>query len=320
MRKTLSIFIVALFGCSSIWAQPNTPAKTTSSQSNTQSQEAARFVSHEREKRIEEKRLTREKAAFEKFQSFEYGWRRRRRSTMAFRTRIEPIYRKPSKKDLKALSPDERDMKKYAGFLKQRNTGIFRLVPDIGCSESTKVLDVSPDCSQHKIPGAGSSYSFRVRNYRISRLGDMTYIRNSLVSKGSLVGAIFVGLGDVPLEKVSLKSPGLLLITRFTPSNNSSEAFKTAHIFAQDVKQNGFIYGRVVYAAENMTFVLRSTAYRGKQLKALAGVTYNELDFDKRRDIIVAFRIVRKDKNESITILWKELRNKKSPKLFIPKK
>jgi hypothetical protein len=49
--------------------------------------------------------------------------------------------------------------------------------------------------------------------------------------------------------------------------------------------------------------------------RAVRGISYNELDFDKRRDVIVAFRVVRMDPDGSISILWKQLADGESPKL-----
>ena len=62
---------------------------------------------------------------------------------------------------------------------------------------------------------------------------------------------------------------------------------------------------------------MRSIAYRGKFRRAEAGVVYNELDFDKRRDIIVVFKIVDVEPDGSATIVWRMLRESKSPKLKI---
>jgi len=234
-----------------------------------------------------------------------------------YRDVISQYYRKPNKKELRAIQPSQDDLRKHSVFLKTKDTGIFRLVPDSGCAVSTKVLVVSPECQKYSMPGGGSSFSFRIKNYRISRLADLTFTGKGIIAKGVLLEAIFVGLGDIPLDKVSLKTHG----TRFLRKKKPSETAEEAHDFAKDLMdgttRDGFAYGRGVLANENRTFVVRSIAFRGKWLNAAGGVTYNELEFDKRRDVIVAFRIVRKDSDGSIIILWKRLQNIRSPKMDI---
>ena len=59
---------------------------------------------------------------------------------------------------------------------------------------------------------------------------------------------------------------------------------------------------------------MRSIAYRGNYYRAIDGFLYDELDFDKRKDVTVAFRIIRRDE-ESVTIIWKQLVEKDSPKV-----
>jgi hypothetical protein len=67
--------------------------------------------------------------------------------------------------------------------------------------------------------------------------------------------------------------------------------------------------------ADNTTYALRSIAYQGTIMRSIQTLTYNELDVDKRRDVIVVFRVVKRDADGSVTILWKELSNKNAPKL-----
>ena len=85
----------------------------------------------------------------------------------------------------------------------------------------------------------------------------------------------------------------------------------------EGIKNGGFTYRSVVPVAENITYVLRSIAYRGNIYRTIQGMTYDELEFDKRREITVAFRVVRLEGEDNVTILWKELGNQKVPKLKI---
>ena len=56
---------------------------------------------------------------------------------------------------------------------------------------------------------------------------------------------------------------------------------------------------------------MRVVAYRND--------TDAENKLDKRVDTILAFRITRKESDGNITILWKELKEQKAPKIIFPK-
>lgn len=231
----------------------------------------------------------------------------------ALQKNISPLYRKPSKKELQMVAPRAELFEKYAEFLRQPNTGLIKLIDDKGCAENTKVVVASEDCLKYTMPGAGSSYSFRTENYRIPRLADLTFTDNSFQATGVLLHGIFVKIGDVPLENVTLESAGLKYLVEFQPEVDYDKAKQIDERLSKGIEQDGFIYRRGFYAVEDMTYVLRSIAYDGKYMRAVGGITYNELNFDKRKDIIVAFRIVDKDAEGSVTILWKELQEKDSP-------
>jgi hypothetical protein len=91
-------------------------------------------------------------------------------------------------------------------------------------------------------------------------------------------------------------------------------------MLAHGVERDGYLYSRSLTANENTTYAVRAIAYRGRVLRAVKGVSYNELDFDKRRDIIVAFRIVQKEPDGSISILWNQLSDNEAPKMKQPAK
>jgi len=88
--------------------------------------------------------------------------------------------------------------------------------------------------------------------------------------------------------------------------------------FKLGVTKGDFLYSKAVEPRSDRTYALRLVAYRGKVARSMGGIRYNELDFDKRRDIVVVFRIV--DKNETgLTIVWRKLSDVEAPKLKMPK-
>ncbi len=230
-------------------------------------------------------------------------------------TYAQPLYRDATKSELKNIAPDADLQVKYRDFLDDDNTGLTRLVADKGCSENPNVISAAEECLKYSMPGGGSSFSFRTKNYRLDRLADITYTNNSFQATGNFLHGIFVNIGDTPLKNVTIQIKELEFLVGYTPPTNLKNAKRANEIFSKGLIFKGLIHRRALYIQENTTFALRSIAFRGKQYRAVAGVTYNELDFDKRRDIIVVFRIVRKSDDDSITILWKILVEKTSPRL-----
>lgn len=231
------------------------------------------------------------------------------------RQHIKPLYRKPTKEELAAIAPKALLFEKYAAFLNRSGTGLTRLVPDAGCADNTKVVVASDDCLKYTLPGAGFAYSFRINNYRLPSLADLIFTDNSFQASGVLLHGILVNIGDVPLEKVTLQTNGLKYLVDFQPVTDFEQAKETDKLLVEGIEQDGFVYRRGLRAVEGATYVLRSIAYQGTHYRAVKGVTYNELEFDKRQDIIVAFRIVEKDADQSVTILWRELERKEAPKM-----
>ncbi len=228
---------------------------------------------------------------------------------------VEALYRKSSREELQFMSPDKETVDQVAVFLRQANTGMVKLAADKGCATDTKVVVGSPECVAYTMPGAGNSYSFRVRDYRISRISDMTFTSRSFEARGILQQGIFVSLGDVPLQQVTLETRGMRFLVAFAPEADRNKALENERKFTNGVKDSGFIYRRNIDARENTTYVLRSIAYRGKYIRSVLGMDYDEMGFDKRKDVIIAFRIVRRDADGSVTIVWKRLAERDSPKI-----
>ncbi len=232
-----------------------------------------------------------------------------------FRDNIEPIYREPTKEELAAVAPNEEDTKTFAEFLRQKNTGLIKLIPENNCGEKAKTINAAPECAKFTMPGGGASFSFRTENYRIQHLGDVNYTGRSFRAFGTLAHGIFVDLGDVPIDKIDLNSAGMDFLAKFQPANNFKEAQEIAVKLDAGIKNETFVYKNLLPAADKTTYAVRSIAYQGTVTRSIQGITYNELELDKRKDMIVVFRVVRRDADGSVTILWKELSKKDAPKL-----
>jgi hypothetical protein len=104
-----------------------------------------------------------------------------------------------------------------------------------------------------------------------------------------------VSLGDMPVENVSEETEAVQFMASFKTPSAELEARASYRQFAY---HPGHQAGRWTYrsrlpAVENQTYALRSVNY-------------------DRSDVLVAFRVVRKDADGSVVLLWKIL--KKYPK------
>ena len=231
---------------------------------------------------------------------------------------ISPLYKKPGNKETAVLAPDAAIVQRYAAFLRQNDTGIVRLVPDSGCVFSERVVNVKEECLKYSFPGAGNSFSFRADSYRLRHLADLTYSKGKLRMTGIFMHGIAVDLGDVPIEYSSLTTPGMKFLTDFEPSTSSEDVVEVDNALARGIKSGNFVYSKEVDPSVERTYALRAVAYRGKVVRSAGGIRYNELDYDKRRDVIVVFRVVQMN-DDGITLVWRKLTDIEPPRIKMPK-
>lgn len=216
------------------------------------------------------------------------------------------------------LQPSTQDLFFYREFLKQPDTGLIKLFSDVDCQQNSRVLRADEECLRW-IPNS-SFYSFRREKHVSELFADVRYKNGLLISDGFLSQGIMTALGDVSLDKVSLANDELKFLTQYKPEPVSHDAADQMRKIVGGIKVGKYFYRNIWRAAENMTYAIRSIAYRGKIPYRSQGFVFNLLDTDKRKDVIVVFRVVRRNTDGSLTLLWKELDRKESPKLEFPKK
>jgi hypothetical protein len=220
--------------------------------------------------------------------------------------------------------PLTRDVERYKDFFADgKKTGIFRIVPDFDCV-SKNVVKVGSECKGF-VPET-SDFSFRLVAYTNRIYHDIAFDHDALISDSFFSQGILTSLGDVPIEKVDLESEGLTYLREFKPDDSIESAKKTARKIELGMDTDGFHYASSVSPSENTTYALRSIAYGygGSPLVLTSDSTMTEIKFksfemDSRDDVIVVFRIVRKEVDGGLTVVWKELSRKVAPKLKFAK-
>ena len=217
------------------------------------------------------------------------------------------------------LQINRADLSVYESFLKSPDTGIFKLLPFAECSpfnntakaKSSGKSNREESLRQHRcneeneiIKNFANAYSFRDKKNTSWDLSDIAFEKNFIVGTKSAVQTILVDLGDVALENLTLDSEGMTYLVDFKSGETVEEIMNQYEEIKKGITIGKYKYGKWLSAQENKTFALRSIAYESKA--TLVG---------KPDDVIVGFRIIRREEDGTVTILWKELSRKNGIKI-----
>jgi len=179
----------------------------------------------------------------------------------------------------KLLAPAEEDRVAYAALLRQPDTGIIRLIP-----------------RENRLT-TGSYYSFSRLTHDYGYGSDLSLEQDSL-SVG-FAGADFgmlTNLGDVPLEEIVMEQPALRFLAGYEPPHREADARVEARRVSDGFTSDGIPYRNRLPLEVKTTYLLRSINY-------------------DRADVFVAFRIIRKEVDRSVVIVWKLLKRYPKPEL-----
>ncbi|MCI0490829.1 MAG: hypothetical protein L0229_29915 [Blastocatellia bacterium] len=236
------------------------------------------------------------------------------------RRRSSFFNKKMTERQKQILSPSAEDMNEFAHFLRQSDTGLFRLLPK-GKYEFTNTVsaDRDPDTIL-PIRGGGAFYSFTEKTHRYGPWSEIVLLDGHIrvgFTRESL--GLLAALGDAPLESLTLQSPRVRFLAEYKPPDNYGDALVQRKQLLQGMKGKDFTYYSAYPAIPNSTYIVRSVSYKKEgriELGRLGQSIYRSHPAEYRgADVIVAFRIVRRDADDSLIILWKKLRKFRSQKL-----
>jgi hypothetical protein len=223
-----------------------------------------------------------------------------------------------TQKDKEAVAMNAQDAARFAEFLRQEDAGFVRLYDASTCETNLRVLNVADECPPN-ISGRGVFYSFRKKKYQTGFFSDVKFHKSSLQATGLNVLGFLVDLGDEPLEKLTLESGGVREMSAFAPPEELDKIKSQFRAVHRGFQIGDFLYKSALPLKENNTYALRAVAYQGKVLGRFGRFKFNVLSNDKRQDVIIAFRVIRKHSNGSVSLLWRELQRKPAPKLEFKK-
>ncbi|HSB10926.1 MAG TPA: hypothetical protein VLM38_15675 [Blastocatellia bacterium] len=203
----------------------------------------------------------------------------------ALEKEIEALREQLKQKETEFLAPSAGDRAAFADFLSQPDTGLARVMPREKYREKLSVRE------------GGAYYSFTRLSNSYNDDPQIGLEQNTL--RTGFAGADFgflTSLGDVPLETVGLNSEGVSFLAEFVaplaePGAREQQRKTNAGFAAADHN-----YRASLPAVLNHTYVTRSISY-------------------DRFDVLVAFRIVRRDTDGSLILLWKKLKEFPTPYL-----
>lgn len=199
---------------------------------------------------------------------------------------IESLRAQIKAKEAVLLAPSDEDRETYADFLAQTGTGLIRLLPREKWDGKLSTR------------GGGAYYSFTRRTHEYGNGSDLELSQDAF-SVG-FAGANFgfmTSLGGTPLEAVSNETEAVRFMASYvTPPTESGARKSQAQVITDGLQEGRQVYKHSLPVAVGSTYVLRSINYESS-------------------DVLVAFRVVRKDSDGSVVLLWKTLKKFPKPSL-----
>lgn len=195
-------------------------------------------------------------------------------------------------KEFLAVPPE--DTAAYADLLKQPGTGLVRLLPrEIFDSE---VYKTNPKTITMR--GGGAYYSFTRLVHEYGYGSDIELDSGYLVvGFAGLDYGILQKLGDIPLEDISIEIPATKFMASYEPPASEPEVRIEQRRFGYGTTVDEVSYKSRLPVEGNNTFLLRSISYSSTS------------------DVLVAFRVIRKDSDGSVILAWKLLKKYAIPQV-----
>jgi hypothetical protein len=184
------------------------------------------------------------------------------------------------------IAVPDTDRKGFAAFLKQPQTGMIRLLPRetyVGSARDVVAIN-----------GGGAFYSFVLMTHEYGQGSDISLEQGQLsVGFAGADYGMLLNLGDISLDQVSNHVATRVLLD-YTPPIKEPDVRAEFQKFWQGIELKGFNFKSRLPANVSNTYLLRSIS-------------------PNRSDIAVAFRIVRKDTDDSLILAYKVLKSFPKP-------
>ena len=204
---------------------------------------------------------------------------------LELQAKMESLRAQIQAKEKVFLAPSAEDVSAFAGFLRQPDTGMARLMP-------RETYD-----GALLIRGGGAYYSFAQLTNEYGGGSDIGLEKGQL--RVGFAGANFgflTSLGDLAIDSVTAEHAGVRLLAEFNTPSAEPDAREQQRRTANGFEVDGFAYRSYLPATLNTTYAVRSINYSVS-------------------DVLVVFRVTRQDSDGSLTLVWKILKKFPVPQL-----
>jgi hypothetical protein len=200
---------------------------------------------------------------------------------------IESLRGQLKSREATFLEPALEDRTAFAEFLRQRDTGLTRLLPREEYDLKNKLT----------IRGGGAYYSFTKLTHEYGYGSDISLeMGNLLVGFAGADYGMLANLGDTQLDNVTLDTPSVQVLALSVPPTSLSKARIEQRRSSEGVLVENVLYKGSLPSVVNSTYILRSVNYGSS-------------------DVLVVFQVVRKDADGSLILAWKMLKKYEVPQL-----
>jgi hypothetical protein len=187
----------------------------------------------------------------------------------------------------KFIAPSEEDRAMYADFLAQPDTGLIRLLPRETFDHDDKMT----------IRGGGAYYSFALLTHAYGHGSDIELQQNRLsVGFAGFDYGLLARAGNGPLDEVTFEHPSVRALAKYRAATTQSDARSEYQRFGAGASLDGIAIGSHLPVEVNANYVLRSINYSDS-------------------DVLVVLKVIGKDEDGSVTILWKLLKRFPKPEV-----
>jgi hypothetical protein len=207
-------------------------------------------------------------------------------SRVALEGRIAELTKQLKEAEQQFFAPSPEDLDKYKSFLSEVDTGLVRLLP------REKFQD------KLFIRGGGAYYSFDRLTHEYGWGSDIELAQQmfSVGFAGADYGLV-TDLGRIPIEQITPEHPAVRYLLSYKPPTREPDVRAEYQRVGAGFSVDDVSYGRNATVRNGATYLLRSIVI-------------------DRSDLLVVFRVVGRDSDGSVSILWKVLERFPAPRMI----